>query len=65
MIVFTVPCLVRRLGYIDCYPPLVVAVMVFVRVAGIELDLKQAWAHRREGRVAARPAWGWHEHMST
>ena len=39
--------------------------MVFVRVAGIELDLKQAWAHRREGSVAAGPAWGWHEHMST
>ena len=30
VIVFTVPCLVWRLGYIDCYPPLVVAVMVFV-----------------------------------
>ena len=29
------------------------AVMIFVWIAGIELDLKQAWQHRRESTVAA------------
>ncbi|MEK6592106.1 MAG: cation:proton antiporter [Pseudomonadota bacterium] len=29
------------------------AVMIFVWIAGIELDLKQAWAHRRESVITA------------
>ena len=29
------------------------AVMLFVWIAGIELDLKQAWAHRRESGITA------------
>jgi Kef-type K+ transport system membrane component KefB len=29
------------------------AVMLFVFIAGIELDLRQAWAHRRESGVTA------------
>ncbi len=34
------------------------AVMVFVMVAGIELDLGQAWAHRRESSITASLALG-------
>ena len=34
------------------------AVMVFVWIAGIELDLKQAWAHRRESGITAGLALG-------
>jgi Kef-type K+ transport system membrane component KefB len=34
------------------------AVMVFVMVAGIELDLVQAWAHRRESGITAGLALG-------
>ncbi|MDB5965546.1 MAG: transporter, family [Polaromonas sp.] len=34
------------------------AVMVFVWIAGIELDLKSAWAHRRESGVTAGLALG-------
>jgi Kef-type K+ transport system membrane component KefB len=34
------------------------AVMVFVCVAGIELDLKQAWHHRRESTITAGLALG-------
>ncbi len=34
------------------------AVMVFIWIAGLELDLKQAWAHRREGIVTAGLALG-------
>jgi Kef-type K+ transport system membrane component KefB len=34
------------------------AVMVFVCVAGIELDLKQAWQHRRESAITAGLALG-------
>ena len=34
------------------------AVMVFVWLAGIELDLKQAWAHRRESVITAGLALG-------
>ena len=34
------------------------AVMVFVCIAGIELDLKQAWRHRRESGIAAGFALG-------
>jgi Kef-type K+ transport system membrane component KefB len=34
------------------------AVMTFVWIAGIELDLKQAWAHRREGGITAGLALG-------
>jgi Kef-type K+ transport system membrane component KefB len=34
------------------------AVMVFVWIAGIELDLKKAWAHRRESVVTAGLALG-------
>ena len=34
------------------------AVMVFVWIAGIELDLKQAWAHRRESSITAGMALG-------
>ncbi|MBL0122443.1 MAG: cation:proton antiporter [Betaproteobacteria bacterium] len=34
------------------------AVMIFVWIAGIELDLKQAWEHRREGVVTAGLALG-------
>jgi Kef-type K+ transport system membrane component KefB len=34
------------------------AVMLFVCIAGIELDLKQAWRHRRESGVAAALALG-------
>ncbi|WP_395059737.1 cation:proton antiporter [Polaromonas sp.] len=34
------------------------AVMVFVWIAGIELDLKKAWAHRRESSVTAGLALG-------
>ena len=29
------------------------AVMIFVWIAGIELDLKKAWLHRRESRIAS------------
>ena len=32
------------------------AVMLFVMIAGIELDLKKAWVHRRES-PASPPAW--------
>ena len=34
------------------------AVMVFVWIAGIELDLRQAWAHRRESVITAGLALG-------
>src|SRR3984893_18313119 len=34
------------------------AVMMFVWIAGIELDLKQAWEHRRESMVTAGLALG-------
>ena len=34
------------------------AVMVFVWIAGIELDLKQAWQHRRESAITAGLALG-------
>ncbi len=34
------------------------AVMIFVMVAGIELDLKAAWAHRRESMITASLALG-------
>ncbi len=34
------------------------AVMVFVWIAGIELDLKKAWAHRRESTITAGLALG-------
>jgi Kef-type K+ transport system membrane component KefB len=34
------------------------AVMIFVWVAGIELDLKQAWTHRRESAITAGLALG-------
>ena len=34
------------------------AVMLFVCIAGIELDLRQAWAHRRESTVTAGLALG-------
>ncbi|MDI1239872.1 MAG: cation:proton antiporter [Polaromonas sp.] len=34
------------------------AVMVFVWIAGIELDLKNAWAHRRESTITASLALG-------
>ena len=34
------------------------AVMVFVWIAGIELDLKKAWAHRRESTITASLALG-------
>ena len=34
------------------------AVMIFVWIAGIELDLKKAWAHRRESSITAGLALG-------
>ena len=34
------------------------AVMIFVMLAGIELDLKQAWLHRRESSITAACALG-------
>jgi len=34
------------------------SVMIFVMIAGIELDLKKAWAHRRESLVTASLALG-------
>jgi Kef-type K+ transport system membrane component KefB len=34
------------------------AVMLFVMIAGIELDLKQAWQHRRESAITASLALG-------
>ena len=34
------------------------AVMIFVMIAGIELDLKKAWAHRRESGITAGLALG-------
>jgi Kef-type K+ transport system membrane component KefB len=34
------------------------AVMIFVMIAGIELDLKKAWAHRRESTITAGLALG-------
>lgn len=34
------------------------AVMVFVMIAGVELDLKQAWRHRRESGITAGLALG-------
>ena len=34
------------------------AVMLFVMIAGIELDLKQAWEHRRESAITAGLALG-------
>jgi Kef-type K+ transport system membrane component KefB len=32
--------------------------MLFVMIAGIELDLKKAWAHRRESTITAGLALG-------
>jgi len=43
-IIFTVPWLLWRLGRMDYYAPLVVVQII----AGIELDLKKAWTHRRD-----------------
>ena len=49
-------------AYGTLFPPVVVqslngiawwAVMLFVMIAGVELDLKATWAHRRESSVAA------------
>src|SRR5687767_2551823 len=34
------------------------AVMIFVMIAGIELDLKKAWQHRRESTITATLALG-------
>jgi Kef-type K+ transport system membrane component KefB len=34
------------------------AVMIFVMIAGIELDLKKAWEHRRESTITAGLALG-------
>jgi Kef-type K+ transport system membrane component KefB len=34
------------------------AVMIFVMIAGIELDLKKAWEHRRESSITAGLALG-------
>lgn len=34
------------------------AVMLFVMIAGVELDLRQAWAHRRESSITASLAMG-------
>jgi Kef-type K+ transport system membrane component KefB len=34
------------------------SIMIFVMIAGVELDLKQAWAHRRESLVTASLALG-------
>lgn len=34
------------------------AVMIFVMIAGIELDLKKAWEHRRESSITASLALG-------
>ena len=34
------------------------AVMLFVMIAGVELDLKKAWAHRRESGITAGLALG-------
>src|SRR6185369_9395650 len=34
------------------------AVMLFVMIAGIELDLRKAWAHRRESSITAGLALG-------
>jgi Kef-type K+ transport system membrane component KefB len=34
------------------------AVMLFVMIAGVELDLRQAWAHRRESSITAGLALG-------
>ncbi|MGZ8295481.1 MAG: cation:proton antiporter domain-containing protein, partial [Telluria sp.] len=34
------------------------AVMIFVMIAGIELDLKKAWEHRRESSITAALALG-------
>ena len=97
-IIFTVPCLIWRLGKTDYFAPLVVvqiitgiligpgilgkafpeyyqfvfnptviqslngiawwAVMLFVMIAGIELDLRKAWEHRRESGITAGLALG-------
>src|SRR6195952_1301031 len=98
LIIFTLPCLVWKLGRTEYFAPLVVvqiitgivlgpgvlgalfpqyykfvfnapvigslnalaqwAVMLFVWIAGIELDLKKAWAHRVESGVTAGLALG-------
>ena len=50
--VFT-PAVVQALNGIAWW-----AVMVFVWIAGVELDLKQAWAHRRESVITAGFALG-------
>jgi Kef-type K+ transport system membrane component KefB len=34
------------------------AVMLFVMIAGIELDFRKAWAHRRESGITAGLALG-------
>ena len=70
-IIFTVPYLIWRVGKTDYYAfvfsaPVVQslngvawwAVLVFVWIAGIELDLKKAWAHRRESSITAGLALG-------
>ena len=50
--VFT-PAVVQALNGIAWW-----AVMLFVWIAGVELDLKQAWKHRRESTVTAGLALG-------
>ncbi len=50
--VFT-PAVVQALNGIAWW-----AVMIFVWIAGIELDLRQAWAHRRESGITAGLALG-------
>lgn len=50
--VFT-PAVVQSLNGIAWW-----AVMLFVMIAGIELDLKKAWAHRRESTITAGLALG-------
>jgi Kef-type K+ transport system membrane component KefB len=50
--VFT-PAVVQSLNGIAWW-----AVMLFVMIAGIELDLKQAWKHRRESGITAGLALG-------
>ncbi|MBP5997091.1 MAG: cation:proton antiporter [Azonexus sp.] len=50
--VFT-PAVVQALNGIAWW-----AVMLFVMIAGIELDLKKAWAHRRESTITAGLALG-------
>jgi Kef-type K+ transport system membrane component KefB len=66
LIIFTVPYLVWRLGRTDYYEfvfnPKVIqslngiawwGVMIFVWIAGVELDLQTAWTHRVESGITA------------